>query len=58
MPEVVAVSADWLPMLDVQRTLRATHRSNPMHEAKATTAEMPTAGLGVGESAADAAPGH
>ena len=58
MLEMVAVPADWLPMLDVQRTLRVTHRSEPMHEAKATTAEMPTAGLGVGESATDAAPGH
>ena len=49
MLEVVEVSADWLPLLDVQRTLRVTHRS------KTTTAEMPTAGLGGGVLAADAA---
>ena len=52
MPEVVAVPADWLPLLDVQRTLRVTHRSEPTHEAKATTAR-----LGVGVPAANAAPG-
>ena len=33
MLEVVAVSADWLPLLDVQRTLRVTHGSKPTHEA-------------------------
>ena len=55
MPEVVAV--DWLAFLDVQRTLQVTHRSKPTHEAKTTTAEMPTARLGGGVPAADAAPG-
>ena len=58
MPEVVAVPADWLPLLDVRRALQVTHRSNPTQEAKATTAKMPTAGLGVGVPATDAAPGH
>ena len=56
MLEVVAVLADWLPSLDVQRTLRVTHRSKPTGEAKTTAAEMPTAGLGVGGLAAEAAP--
>ena len=55
MLEVVAVPADWLPLLDVQRTLRVTHRGKPTREAKTTTAEMPTAGLGVGVPTADAA---
>ena len=32
-------------------------RSKPTGEAKTTTAEMPTAGLGVGVPTADAAPG-
>lgn len=57
MLEVVAVPTDWLPLLDVQRTLRVTLRSKPTREAKTTTAEMPAAGLGVGMPAADAAPG-
>ena len=49
MLEVVAVSGEWLPLLDMQRTLRVTHRG------KTTVAEMPTAGLGGGVLAADAA---
>ena len=49
MLEVVEVSADWLPLLDVQRTLQVTH------PGKTTIAEMPTAGLGGGVLAADAA---
>ena len=57
MPEVVAVPADWLPLLDVRRALQVTHRSNPTQEVKARTAKMPTAGLGVGVPATDAAPG-
>ena len=52
----VVVPADWLPLLDVRRALQVTHRSNPTQEAKATTAKMPTAGLGVGVPATDAAP--
>ena len=56
MVEMVAVPADWQPFLDVQRTLQVTHRGNPTQEAKATTAKMPTAGLGVGGLAAEAAP--
>jgi len=57
MLEVVAVAAEWLAFLGVRRTLRVTHRSKPTHEAKATTAEIPAAGLGVSVSAADAEPG-
>ena len=49
--------AGWLAFLDVQRTLQVTHRSKPTHEVKTTTAEMPTARLGGGVPAADAAPG-
>ena len=55
MVEMVTVPADWQPFLDVQRTLRVTHRSKPTREAKTTAAEMPTAGLGVGVPAADTA---
>ena len=40
----------------MRRALQVTHRSNPTQEAKATTAKMPTAGLGVGVPATDAAP--
>ena len=47
--------AGWLAFLDVQRTLQVTHRSKPTREANTTTAEMPTAGLGVGVPTADAA---
>ena len=48
--------AGWLAFLDVQRTIRVTPRGKPTREAKTTTAEMPTAGLGVGVPTADAAP--
>ena len=34
----VVVPADWLPVLDVQRMLRVTHRSKLTREAKTTTA--------------------